>query len=188
VSGPLDLLSIDGVLSPADLESLLVILRTAPYQPATVLDPTPSGVVMPLVRRTQRLELEAATETLIRTRLETMRPRLEAHFGQTLGGLESPQVLHYGPGDYFVAHQDGNTPLVHDRSRHRRVSVSLLLSAPDDYAGGELVFHDGAERRTAVIPAGCAIAFRAETTHEVLPVESGERFSIAAWFLAAGAG
>ncbi|MDQ0466950.1 putative 2-oxoglutarate/Fe(II)-dependent dioxygenase YbiX [Caulobacter ginsengisoli] len=181
MSGPL---AIEAVLSPADLKTLLAALRTAASHPATVIDPTPGGVVMAQVRRTQRLELDAATEALIRARLEAQRPRLEAHFGQRLGPLETPQALRYGPGDYFVAHQDGNTPLVHDRSRHRRVSISLLISAPDDYAGGDLVFHDGAERRTAVIPAGCAVAFRAETTHEVTPLATGERFSLAAWWMA----
>lgn len=180
----LDLLSVEGVLSPTDLQVLLAWVRTTTARPATLIDPTPDGRVMPQVRRTQRLDLDVATEGLIRARLEAIKPRLETHFGQSLGELETPQALRYGPGDYFVAHQDGNTPLIHDRSRHRRVSLSLLLSAPQDYAGGELVFHAGDARRTAVVPAGCAVAFRAETTHEVLPLTAGERYSLAAWWLA----
>ncbi len=186
-AGP-ELLPIETVLAPQDLRALLTALRAAPFQPAAVLDATPSGVVLPQVRRTQRLTLDPAIEALVRDRLEALRPRLEAHFGQVLGELETPQALRYGPGDFFVAHQDGNTPLIHDHSRHRRVSLSLLLSAPVDYAGGELVFHHGDERRTAAVPAGCAVAFRAETTHEVLPLTAGERYSLAAWWLTPEAG
>lgn len=182
--GPVDLLTIAAVLSPDDLTILLKAFRAADARPATLIDTTPGGVVRPLARRSQRLDLDGATEALIRARLDAQRPRLEAHFGQALGALETPQALRYGPGDFFVAHQDGNTPLVYDHSRHRRVSVSLLLSGPNDYVGGDLVFHDGDDRRTAAIPAGSAVAFRAETTHEVLPLVSGERYSLAAWWLA----
>jgi SM-20-related protein len=183
VSGPLDLLPIEAVLSPDDVRALLKSLRATVSRPATVIDRAPGGVVMPQVRRTQRLDLDEGADVLVRARLEALRPRLEAHFDQPLGDLETPQALRYGPGDYFVAHQDGNTPLVHDRSRHRRVSLSLLLSRPGDYAGGDLVFHEGGERRAVAIASGSAVAFRAETTHEVTPVEAGERFSLAAWWL-----
>jgi SM-20-related protein len=36
--------------------------------------------------------------------------------------------LRYEPGDVFVAHQDGNIPLVWDDSHFRRVSAVILLS------------------------------------------------------------
>lgn len=184
MNAPLDLLALRDVLTAAERAELLARLRAAAARPATVIDPTPQGRLMAQVRRTRRLDLDAETEALVRHHLEALRGRLEAHFGQVLGGLETPQALRYEPGDFFVAHQDGNTPMIHDRSRHRRVSLSLLLSEAADYSGGALVFHGPDERRAIEVAAGDAIAFRAETTHEVLPVETGERYSIAAWWLA----
>jgi SM-20-related protein len=93
--------------------------------------------------------------------------------------------LRYGPGDYFVAHQDGNTGLVFDDSRHRRVSVSVFLNQ-DSYSGGALVFHgrypDFDVRHAARASSGEAVFFRSEMTHEVLPVISGERFAIVSWY------
>ncbi|MDB5470290.1 MAG: putative iron-regulated protein [Caulobacter sp.] len=171
-----------GLLGPDDLAAVRHGLADAMVEASTV-----SGVaerpVVDLARRSTRLTPPPAVEALLRERLLAARPRLEALFDRPLGELEPLQVLRYGPGDYFVAHQDGNTPLIFDDTRHRRVSLSLLLSPPQDWTGGELVFH-GPVRQTARIAAGGAVAFRAETTHEVMMLESGERFSVAAWFLA----
>jgi SM-20-related protein len=175
-------LTLPGVLSAADLARVLDGLARAAAAPSTV-----NGGHQSPARRSSRFSLEPAVDALLRSRLEAVRPRLEAHFAQSLGGLEPLQVLRYGPGDYFVAHQDGATPLIWDDTRHRRVSVSLLLSDPADWAGGELVFHGPkGERWAATAPAGDAVAFRSETTHEVTPLQAGERLSAAAWFRAPG--
>jgi SM-20-related protein len=117
---------------------------------------------------------------------------LEQHFALSLSSCEEPQFLRYRPGDFFVAHQDGNTPLIHDDTRFRKVSAIIFLSgqseapAPGHYGGGSLVFHgpySGPQLRVPVTPpAGTLLCFRAETTHEVLPVTHGERISIVSWF------
>jgi SM-20-related protein len=117
---------------------------------------------------------------------------LERHFGLALSGCEEPQFLRYQTGDFFVAHQDGNTPLIHDHTRFRKISAIIALSAPsetpapDCYGGGALVFHgpySGPQLRVPVAPSpGTLICFRAETTHEVLPITHGERVSIVSWF------
>ena len=144
--------------------------------------------VVSQARRSARLTAPAGIEALLRERLLATRPALETLFDRPLGDLEPLQILRYGPGDYFVAHQDGNTALLFDDTLHRRVSLSLLLSDPADWTGGRLVFHGpGAQRQVAETPAGGAIAFRAETTHEVTMLETGERLSVAAWFRAAAA-
>lgn len=96
-------------------------------------------------------------------------------------------------GDFFVAHQDGNTGLLRlDREQSRKVSVVILLNrqseAPetDAYCGGSLVFSDwrGSGRRELRLPgeAGTLVTFRSETTHEVIPVTHGERYSIVSWY------
>jgi SM-20-related protein len=180
---PFHLLS--GLLGPADLASVRQALADAAGSASTVSGVAEKPAVDP-ARRSTRLALPPAIDALLRARLDSARPLLEAHFGQPLGVLEPLQALRYGPGDYFVAHQDGNTPLIHDDTRHRRVSLSLLLSAPDDWTGGQLVFHGPGSRQTAQVAAGDAVAFRSETTHEVTPLETGERLSVAAWFRAPG--
>lgn len=177
-------LILPALLTTPDLAQVRASLAVAEGSASTVTGVAP-GAAVNLARRSTRLTLAPATEALLRARLDAARPTLEGHFGQPLGLLEPLQALRYGPGDYFVAHQDGNTPLIHDDTRHRRVSLSLLLSPPADWTGGELVFHGPGPRQTARASAGDAVAFRSETTHEVTPLERGERLSVAAWFRAA---
>lgn len=174
-------LILPALLTPQDLAQVLAGLAAAPGAPSTVTGAAPQASVS-LARRSTRLPLDPATDALLRARLDAARPVLETQFDRPLGELEPLQALRYGPGDYFVAHQDGNTPLIHDDTRHRRVSLSLLLSQPTGWTGGELVIHGPSSRQAAAASAGDAIAFRSETTHEVTPLESGERLSVAAWF------
>jgi SM-20-related protein len=118
-------------------------------------------------------------------------PALTERFGVALSAHEPLQFLRYETGGFFVAHQDGNTPLTRDR----RISIVIFLNAqipenvPGGYTGGELVFHapyPHVDRRHAVVGiAGSLLAFRSETTHEVTMVTGGERYTIASWFHAA---
>ena len=46
--------------------------------------------------------------------LLNLKETIEEHFGINVGECEEPQFLRYRTGDFFVAHQDGNTPLIFD--------------------------------------------------------------------------
>jgi SM-20-related protein len=157
-------------------------MEAAAGEPATLLgSPRPSSA-----RRATRIAVSENARTAIVRLLEGLEPRIEAHFARELEGFEAPQFLRYGPGDYFVAHQDGNTPLMHDESRFRKVSVVIFVSAPDAYIGGSLVLH--AEPPVTLAPRpGTLVAFPSETTHEVLPITHGQRLSIVSWYRGAEA-
>ena len=191
-----DFLQINGFLDTAVLADVCAELSRAAGAPATVLGRETAGVVHQAVRRTTRIPTPPRVSELMTRLLLDARPRLESHFDVPLGDCEEPQFLRYETGDYFVAHQDGNTPLIHDTSRFRRISVVLFLStpapapAPDTYGGGAFVFHGSRSewrRRLSITPpAGSLVAFRSETTHEVVPVTHGERYTIVTWFPAHG--
>jgi predicted 2-oxoglutarate/Fe(II)-dependent dioxygenase YbiX len=193
----IDLLTLPGFLDEDTARGVRAALERAGGAPSTVLSEEPGGVVRPRVRSSTRVAAPAEVRDEVVRRLAGRKGELEAHFGVALGALEEPQFLRYTEGDFFVAHQDGNTPLIHDASQFRRVSVVLFLSAPSEepapstYGGGALVFHGpytGPDLRVPVSPApGTLVAFRPETTHEVLPVTHGERFTVATWFRAADA-
>jgi SM-20-related protein len=184
----IDLMEISDVLAPAACQSLRVALGAAEAEAAALL----GGDVRSQVRRASRLALPPAAVADLQDLFMRRKRDFERHFGVALSQCEAPQCLRYVTGDFFVAHQDGNTPLVHDESRFRKVSAILFLSrqsedpAPDTYGGGSLVLHGPysgpAIRLPLAPPPGTLVAFRAETTHEVLPVTHGERFTIVTWF------
>lgn len=135
-------------------------------------------------RRTTRLAPSAATREDVMRRLHASMPALASHFGIPLSQCEEPQFLRYREGDYFVAHQDGNTALLRaDAENVRLVSVVVFVSNADDFGGGTLLFHPSFRERLPVTPrAGTLVAFRAETTHEVTPVTHGERYTIVSFY------
>jgi SM-20-related protein len=184
----IDRLEIADFLAPDACDALRGELRAIGGGAASLL----GGEVRPLVRKATRIAAPAATCQRLKALLMQSMPALQRHFGVALTGCEDPQFLRYEADDFFVAHQDGNTPLIRDDSRFRKVSAIVFLSrqaeapAPGTYGGGSLVLHgpySGPDIRVAVAPApGTLVAFRAETTHEVIPVTHGERFTIVTWF------
>jgi SM-20-related protein len=139
----IDVLEINGFLDAAACAALRAELRAASGGAAGLL----GGNVRTHVRKATRVAVSPATSGRVKSLLMQCAPRLERHFEVALAECEAPQFLRYEEGDFFVAHQDGNTPLIHDDSRFRKVSVVLFLSRqseaplPDSYGGGSLVLH-----------------------------------------------
>ncbi len=163
---------------------LLEELRNASTSAATVYGAATK--VDSLVRRTKHVAVSDETRALVMQQLASRKAEIEAHFGVTTNVIEEPQFLRYETGDFFVAHQDGNTPVIRDDSRFRKISLVIFISNRTDYSGGDLVLHgrypNYDEREIAPADAGTLIAFRAETTHEVTPLKSGERYTIVSWY------
>ena len=169
-------------------------LSTSPQDPATVYGRGNAGSVDERMRKAARLKPSAETVELLRRRLLMIRDEVGAHFGTSLSGCEDPQFLRYRVGDFFVAHQDGNTGLLlSEREQSRKVSIVIFLNRqseiPDasSYEGGSLVFSEWRPDRIRgqywlAGEAGTLVAFPSETTHEVVPITRGERYSIASWY------
>ena len=185
-----DLFVVKHFLEPHTCREIVAEMNASQADAATVYGRTVSGVVDQNVRQTLRIRPSVATVDLVMQRLLACKQSLEEHFALTAAECEEPQFLRYREGDFFVAHQDGNTGLLQLDTERRRVSLVIFLSResetpqPDAYCGGSLLFTDflrGREFRIAGEP-GTLVAFRSETTHEVTPVTHGERYSIVSWF------
>jgi predicted 2-oxoglutarate/Fe(II)-dependent dioxygenase YbiX len=180
-----DMLVLPDFLDASTCAEILGELRNAPVAQATVYGTSAAGTIDRGTRSTKAVAASRALHERLRAKIEAALPRLAAHFATTLDSIESLQFLRYGVGDFFVAHQDGNTPLIHDETRHRKVSIVIFLSRCGDYDGGSLTFHgpypDFDAREEAAAEAGSLLAFRSETTHEVTPLTHGERFTVATW-------
>lgn len=174
--------------------NLLGELRDCPTVPSKIYGQEASDSVNENIRKSDFLMPSRATVEIITKRLSNCREKVGEHFGLSLNECEEPQFLRYRVGDFFVAHQDGNTGMLRsEREQRRKVSIVIFVNSQteipqtDDYCGGSLVFsdwHPSSKREDLPVSgeAGMLIAFRSETTHEVIPVTRGERYSIVSWF------
>lgn len=87
------------------------------------------------------------------------------------------QLASYGPQQFFEWHMDFGTGNV----SNRKLSISVQLSDPDEYEGGELQFMINQNIFTATKEKGTAIIFPSFGLHRVTPVTKGVRKSIVGW-------
>ncbi|MDX6496825.1 MAG: SM-20-related protein [Blastocatellia bacterium] len=188
---PFDLLLVGSFLDHKVCRELIAEMHRSPVAPAVTYGQGGPGSVNERVRKVDRLAPSRDTLEYVTQRLMEYREKIAEHFGNSLSDCEEPQFLRYRVGDFFVAHQDGNTGLVQlDTDRSRRISISIFLNrqseAPemDAFCGGALVFSDWRAGREFRIggETGKLVAFRSETTHEVIPVTFGERYAIVSWY------
>jgi SM-20-related protein len=178
---------------PLLCEKIVAEMKLVEGSAATVYGRGSSGMIDANVRNTLRVRPSNEIIELVTDRLTECKADVEKHFAVNLAECEDPQFLRYREGDFFVAHQDGNTGLLRLDSERRLISTIIFLSRESDspgletHCGGSLVFtdlrapSDRGKFRFSADP-GTLVAFRSETTHEVTPVTHGERFSIASWY------
>jgi PKHD-type hydroxylase len=84
---------------------------------------------------------------------------------------------YYGGGGHYGWHMDigpGNI-------NHRKISITIQLSDPDEYVGGDLELWTGQGQVNAPRSQGCAVLFPSFMLHRITPVESGTRKSLVLW-------
>ena len=71
-----------------------------------------------------------------------------------------------------------------DSNLIRKLSISLILSDPSEYEGGEFqIMHMGDNKMSTMKPPmGTAIIFSSTTRHRVRPIKSGKRISLVGWY------
>lgn len=90
-----------------------------------------------------------------------------------------PLFARYGPGMAFGTHMDN--PLMGPDFLRADVSVTLFLSEPDDYDGGELVLEHSGGEAAYKLPAGSAVTYPTTMLHRVEPVTRGTREVAVTW-------
>jgi PKHD-type hydroxylase len=84
---------------------------------------------------------------------------------------------YYDDGGHYGWHMDiGPHPI-----NHRKVSITIQLSSPEDYDGGELELWTGAGIQNVEKHKGCAILFPSYMLHRITPVTRGVRKSLVLW-------
>lgn len=87
------------------------------------------------------------------------------------------QLANYGPGGFFGWHMDFGP----NKNSLRKLSITVQLSNPDEYEGGDFQFLNGNNVVSMSKEIGTAIIFPSFIAHRVEPVISGSRKSIVGW-------
>ena len=112
---------------------------------------------------------------------------------------ESCQFTKYKKGQYYDWHCDSwDKPYIRQHpndpshGKIRKLSVTVTLSDPKDYKGGELEFDfrnmdpdkkPNILKCKEILPKGSLVVFPSFVLHRVCPVKSGERNSLVIWNL-----
>jgi len=93
-----------------------------------------------------------------------------------------PLFNRYEGGMQFGSHVDGAVRLLPNGTKVRTdVSMTLFLSAPDEYDGGELIIEDTYGVQQVKLAAGDMIVYPATSLHQVAPVTRGVRLASFFW-------
>jgi PKHD-type hydroxylase len=94
--------------------------------------------------------------------------------------ISMPIYARYTNGMSYGYHVDD--PVMGGTARYRSdVSITVFLSEPDDYDGGELCIETSYGHQQIKLPAGHAILYPSSSRHAVEPVTRGERLVAIAW-------
>lgn len=85
-------------------------------------------------------------------------------------------VYHEGGGHY-----DWHIDIGPNTINHRKVSITIQLSDPNEYEGGDLEIWAGGDFKTIERKKGCAILFPSFLMHRITPVTKGTRRSLVLW-------
>ncbi|AFL89671.1 putative iron-regulated protein [Terriglobus roseus DSM 18391] len=94
-----------------------------------------------------------------------------------------PLFNRYQGGQSFGNHVDNSVRRISSTGEYVRtdLSVTLFLSDPDEYDGGELVIEDTYGTKSVKLPAGDAVLYPSTSLHHVRPVTAGARVCSFFW-------
>jgi PKHD-type hydroxylase len=176
------ILPIPDVLSPADAAAMRARLEAA--TDAWVDGRATAGYQGAPVKRNQQT---AEGSPIARELSDAILAALERHplfISAVLPNRVYPPLFNrYECGMEFGSHVDGAIRIVSGHGARVRtdVSVTLFLTPPGDYDGGELVIEDTYGVHEVKLPAGHAIVYPATSLHQVRAVTRGARISSFFW-------
>ena len=173
-----DILTVDGVLSPAECSALIDRAESIGFDAASVR--THSGPkMMTNIRNNDRVNLDDPELcALMWTRISQLLPVIEDQ--QPVGVDYHLRFYRYEPVQEFKRHMDGS--VTNDAGHVSKLSYLVYLNG--DFEGGSTTFRDydgkGESRRKiehVITPvAGSALLFRHERWHAGYPVIAGRKY------------
>ena len=175
------IVSIPDVLSPDEAAAMRVQLEASD---AWVDGRATAGYQGAPVKRNQQIEQTAPIALEMGDRIVASLERHPLFISAALPNKVYPPLFNrYEDGMHFGSHVDGAIRLVPGSGARVRtdISITLFLTPPDEYDGGELLIEDTYGVQEVKLPAGGAIVYPGTSLHQVRPVTRGARVSSFFW-------
>ena len=165
------------LLSDAELAELHGLLEDAPFVDGR------QSVGMAIKQRKRNREI--AADSPLRERIDApVRAAVQRNRDFQLIAL--PSVIgrfifsRYGVGEFYGDHSD-NVMMSGPPRFRADLSITVFLSEPDSYEGGELMIDTDMRPQSIKLPAGAAVIYPTTVLHRVNPVTAGERQVALGW-------
>lgn len=169
-------LHIPGLLKPKELARIEELASEAEFVDGKL---TASGPARK-VKRNKQIESASAALSEIRAIIESARRTSPLFSIAALPRTIYPfAVSRYGPGDAYGWHLDN--PLMGEPPLRTDLAMTVFLSDPASYRGGELVIQDGANQVAFKPAKGDAVLYPCQYLHSVNPVSQGTRLAAVTW-------
>lgn len=174
------LVCVPNVLDPAELSHCQALVSAGDWQDGRMTAGPQSALVKHNLQLPHACPKAQEAGRLILRALARNPMFLSAALPRT---ILPPLFNRYVQGKTFGVHIDNAiraNPETGERIR-TDLSVTLFLSDPDDYDGGELVIETQYGAQQVKLPAGDLVLYPSTSLHQVLPITSGERLGSFFW-------
>lgn len=174
------LVCIPDILSKAEVAAFRAIMDSAEWEDGR----STAGAQSALVKNNEQLPPAGETARRLGERVVSAMAGNNLFIAAAIPLRIFPPLFNrYGTGQRFGLHVDN--AVRGDPSTGLRIrtdlSVTLFLSEPDEYDGGELIVEDYYGSHRVKLPAGHLVLYPASSLHMVTPVTRGQRVASFLW-------
>lgn len=130
------------------------------------------------------ISLTKETNWLFKKIIQEVHKVNQENFDYIIKFIENLQFTEYNENQkgFYSKHTDcGIKETLSNYVDIRKISMSIQLSSPKDYEGGELILYHNGDKKVLPKEQGTIIFFSSDLEHEVTPVIKGTRYSLVSW-------
>ena len=180
-------------VKPDVCDQIVIDCKKNILKQASVLDYEKKGRDDPSIRKTSVHFIADEKNKINELAWHFLREANKVQFNYDLTFFQAIQFAEYKDGGFYGWHQDASG--IDPDNETRKLSLTLVLSDPNTFEGGELQFYSGdrpmedmgeitGEQVQQDIQAqGTVVVFDSRDFHRVTPVTKGIRHSVVCWTL-----
>lgn len=171
------IICISGVLSPDTIDTLVTKLDGETF----VDGRTTAGRYAREVKQNQQLAQSKMADEVKGAIAQALQQHPLIQMAARPKRMRPVMISRYQPGMTYGSHVDNALMGSGSSMMRTDLSLTLFLSNPSSYVGGELVIETHQGEQSFKLDAGSAIVYPSSTLHRVEPVTSGIRLAAVTW-------